>query len=294
MKTIKLIFLSFLSCSFFYHFAFASDLKVGVSIPPLAEIVEQLSNQTIQPIVLFGDSVNPHLYEPKPSQVKAFAKISAYFSLGLETEAQWLENLQHAQIIHLNQTLPLLEGHGHEEEEDDDHHDEAHEEEATEGNPHTWMSPTLMKIHVLKIYQVLAQLDPKNQETYFNNHQKLQQQIDALDLKIQQKLSVLQRPASFLTVHPSLGYFALTYNLQELAIEDEGKAPSLQHLVALQKQAKTLGIGVILSQPQIPLKEASSLADSLNLPIETFNPLAKNWQDQLLNVADLIVRYQAK
>ena len=281
MKKIKLTCFLLL----FYHLTFASDFKVGVSIPPLAQIVEQLSNHKIQAVTLFDGSTNPHLYEPKPSQAKDFAEVSVYFSLGLETEVHWLETLQHVQVIYLNHAIPLLEGH--EEHEEDEGHEEVHE-----GNPHTWLSPLLLKIHVLRMYQALVKLDPQHQAIYFENHQILQQQIDALDLKIQQKLSVLSRPAAFLTLHPALGYFALAYDLQELAIEHEGKSPSLQHLIALGKQAKKLGIRVILAQPQIPLKEAKSLANSLNLPVEQFNPLAKNWETELLHLADLLVQYR--
>ena len=85
--------------------------------------------------------------------------------------------------------------------------------------------------------------------------------------------------------HPSWGYFAQTYGLEQIPIEIEGKSPKPSQLKTLIEQAKKNRIRVIFAQPQISSKNANLIAKEIGGEVILINPLAENWFMNLRQVA---------
>ena len=81
--------------------------------------------------------------------------------------------------------------------------------------------------------------------------------------------------------HPSWGYFAHTYGLEQIPIEREGKAPKPVHLQELITHAIAHDIRVIFVQPQFSTKSAETIAKAIGGTVVVADPLALDWADNL-------------
>jgi zinc transport system substrate-binding protein len=90
--------------------------------------------------------------------------------------------------------------------------------------------------------------------------------------------------------HPSWGYFAKAYKLQQIAVEVEGKSPKPKALVALIKQAKQKQVNAIVTQASFSDSAAKILAKALDIPVVKISPMATKWSDNLLQLAKTIAK----
>jgi zinc transport system substrate-binding protein len=89
----------------------------------------------------------------------------------------------------------------------------------------------------------------------------------------------------FIVFHPSWGYFAHAYGLQQVAIEIEGKAPKPAQLAKLITHCREHSIKVVFVQPQFSAKSAELVAREIGGQVIVADPLAENWSDNLRMVA---------
>ena len=94
----------------------------------------------------------------------------------------------------------------------------------------------------------------------------------------------------FVVFHPSWGYFADDYRLEQIAIEIEGKQPSDAELTEIKRATATHGITVVYVQPQIAGQAAHALAEAIGARVETLDPLAPDVPANLRHVADRLRR----
>ena len=88
--------------------------------------------------------------------------------------------------------------------------------------------------------------------------------------------------------HPAWGYFAWTYGLKEVPIELEGKEPSPKELKELIQFARQRGIKVILVEPQFSDRIAKIISREIHGKLIKVDPLAYEWDINLLHVAEII------
>lgn len=88
--------------------------------------------------------------------------------------------------------------------------------------------------------------------------------------------------------HPSWGYFAKAYNLQQIAVEVEGKEPKPKELIDLLKEAKEEKVKAIFTQPEFSDTTARVIAKELQIPVVKVSPLAADWSENLIKMAKSI------
>ncbi|RXJ75496.1 cation ABC transporter substrate-binding protein [Arcobacter sp. F155] len=182
--------------------------------------------------------------------------------------------------------------HDHEDEHKD--HDE-HKEEKTDDHghehtgldPHIWLEPTLVKNQAKIIYRELVKIDPENKEFYKKNLQTFLIELESLDAQLKSILKKYEHKA-FMVFHPSWGYFAKKYHLEQIAIEIEGKEPKPSQLVELIEEAKKHDIKVVFVAPQFSKKGAKTISGTIKSNVVVIDPLAENWDKNLLKVANEI------
>jgi zinc transport system substrate-binding protein len=85
--------------------------------------------------------------------------------------------------------------------------------------------------------------------------------------------------------HPSWGYFARSYGLQQVPVEIEGKDPKPAQLKALIEHAKKKHINIIFAQPQFSSRSAKLVAKEIGGQVIFADPLASDWSGNLREVA---------
>ncbi len=255
-----------------------ASVSVAVSIAPQSYFVKQIMGESAEVTVLVPPGSSPATYAPKPSQLKALKKASLYFSIGVAFEQNWLERFKsinsHMKII---DTSKGITKRSLSHDEHDGHHHEGLD-------PHIWLSPRLVMIQAKTIVDALIEVDKTNKEHYQKNYEAFITKLKKLDKQISEILSPLKQK-NFIVFHPSFGYFADDYGLKQVAIEKEGKEPSLRHIKRVIDYAKAEGIKTIFVAPQFSQKAAAQIAKHVGAEVVTINPLSQDWESNLLKVA---------
>ena len=134
----------------------------------------------------------------------------------------------------------------------------------------------------------MIKIDAQNSDFYKTNYEEFIKELDALDEQIKKLLTPYEKK-SFMVFHPSWGYFAKRYNLEQISIEVEGKEPKPNELVELIEEAKKHNIKVIFVAPQFSQKSAQTISKSIGANVIAIDPLTDNWNENLLKVAKEIV-----
>ena len=284
----KILLLSAFALSLF-------SMEVTVSIVPQKYFVEKIAKDKVDVNLMVKPGFSPATYEPKVSQMKKLTKSDIYFSIGVPFEKVWLKKFENAnenmEIIDTTKGIKKLamakhthgeEEHGHEEHGHDDNKKDKHEH--TGLDPHVWLDPVLVKTQAKNILDALIKHDSKNSEFYTNNYNTFVKELDELNHEIHEILEPYEHK-EFMVFHPSWGYFAKRYHLEQLSIEVEGKEPKPNELVEIINDAKKHNIKIVFVAPQFSQNSAKTISKSLNGTVAVINPLSENWDKELLKTA---------
>jgi len=288
MKKILIILL--LSTSYIF-----ANINAIVSILPQKNFLKAIGGDKVNISLMVEPGNSPHTYEPKPSQMVAVAKANLYFALGVEFEDVWLPKFKNLNtnlnIIDLSKGIEKhsMASGGHSCDAHGSHEHHAHaKQKSGKKDPHIWTSPANVKIIAQNTYDALAKHDAKNADYYKTNLDAFIASIEKTDKAISTLLSTLTGNRTFMVFHPSWGYFAKEYNLEQIAIEVEGKSPKPKELVTLIKEAKEKKVAAIFTQPEFSTASAKIIANELKIPVVKISPIAPNWSENLIKMAKTI------
>jgi len=288
-KILLIVFMMFSSLN-------AEKKDVTVSIEPQKYFVEKIAGDKINVNVMVKPGFSPATYEPKTSQMKKLSDSIVYFGIDVPFEDTWLIKFKNANkkmlIVDTTDGIKKLkmEKHSHHENEEISHTDEHEDEKKHEDeglDPHVWNDPLAVKIQAKNIYKTLLKIDSKNKDFYKKNYENFIKELDSLHQKIENILNPY-KDKPFMVFHPSWGYFAKRYSLEQVAIESEGKEPKPKELVELIKEAKEHKIKIVFIAPQFSQKSAKIIANSIKGVVHTIDPLSNNWENNLINTAEKI------
>ena len=267
-----------------------ANINTIVSILPEQTFVKAIGKEKVNVAVMVQPGNSPHNYEPKPSQMVEISKAELYFAIGVEFEAAWLGKFKSLnpkmQIVDLAEGITKIEmPKAHDDDEHEAHH-EGHNH--TGSDPHIWTSPANVKHIAQTIYKALAQKDPANAGFYKTNLEAFLLTVEETDTQIKQILSTLGNQRKFMVFHPSWGYFAKAYDLEQIAVEVEGKEPKPKVLMHLLSEAKEERVSAIFTQPEFSDAVSQVIAKELQIPVKKISPLAPNWSENLIGMAKAI------
>jgi zinc transport system substrate-binding protein len=269
------------------HAQAGKKLLVFVSIPPQKYFLQQIGRRRVEVQVMVQAGASPATYEPKPRQMAAISRSQIYFAIGVPFEKIWLKKIAAAnpdmQVVHTDhgiQKIPMAANRIESERQGGKDHQDSH----GEFDPHIWLSPSLVMIQARTIFNALVQIDPDHRAVYETNTKVFLSKLAALDADLKKTFAGKQG-LQFLVFHPSWGYFARSYGLEQVPIEIEGKDPKPAQLKALIEHAKKKHINVIFVQPQFSSRSAELVAREIGGRVIFADPLASDWSGNLREVA---------
>ena len=277
----------------------ASKPEISVSILPQKYFLEKIVKDKFDINVMVKAGASPHTYEPKTSQMKSLSNSKIYFYTGIEFEKAWLDKFKKSapNTLFVDSSAGIeriaMQEHSHEEEQthdkhkDDKKHDHEDEHEHEGLDPHVWLDPVLAKVQAKNIYDSVVSIDESNKDFYTKNYEEFLKELDLLDEKIKEILSPYSQKA-FMVFHPSWGYFASRYNLEQIPIEMQGKEPKPNELIELVKDAKEHNIKIIFVSPQFSQKSAKTIASSIGGNVVAIDSLGESWANSLIDTATQI------
>ena len=287
----KIIFLFIVMFSFLN----ASTQELTVNILHQKYFVEKIVKDKFTINVMVKPGASPHNFEPKPSQMKSLVASKVYFLIGDATEKNWIEKFQQnaKNTLFVDTTIGFekieMAKHEHEEVAQHDHKkDEKDEEHDHSGlDPHIWLDPVLVKIQAKNIYEAMIKIDSANSDFYKTNYEEFIKELETLDSNIKTILAP-HKDKAFMVFHPSWGYFAKRYDLEQISIEIEGKEPKPNELVELIEESKKHDIKIVFVSPQFSQKSAQAISKNIGANVVAIDPLSDNWYENLQKVANEI------
>ena len=243
-------------------------VKVTVAIPPQAFVANELFGPYISVSTLIPQGMSHESYEPTVRQVRALSDSRAYISLGhrrFTFESQFLSGL-----IAEQRNLTLINSAKNIKLRDDD--------------IHYWLAPAAMRQMIENVEHDLVPVISGDATVLAQRKSDLMGRVDALEQELTTML-VPYRGRSFLVFHPSWGYFASQFGLEQLALEHEGKEPGPRHIESMLMRARAAKVKVVFIEPGMARQSAEAVAAELGGSVEVLDPLAYDWIANLRQVA---------
>ncbi|MGE4587030.1 MAG: metal ABC transporter solute-binding protein, Zn/Mn family [Mangrovibacterium sp.] len=261
-------------------------LQIAVSILPQKYFVEKLAGDLVRVHVLVPPGSSPELYALMPSQMKELSASTAWLRIGkIGFEESWAGKIRAGkpglQIFDTSVQADWIAG-------EEEHNSRVHRHGT---DPHIWLSPAEVRKIVTETHRALLQLLPARKEMLSRNYTDFIREIDALDRELTTLFAPLKN-RSFLIFHPALSYLARDYQLEQLALETDGKEPSARHMQQLVRQARARHISVVLIQKEFDTENARQLAREIGGEVVQIDPLSENWTEELRKIARKIAGAQ--
>ena len=295
---LAVLFICLIAVSLFYFYPSQNSLiehdeKIGVivTIVPQAEFVEKVGADKVSVVILVPPGASPHTYEPTPSQMQKIAKAKIYAKVGsgIEFELVWMDKIiainPDMLIINCSEDIELIDMSSHYHE----HELEIHENQHFGKDPHIWTSPRNAKIMVENICNGLIEIDPNNKKHYTQNKDAYINDLVEINRKLSNSFSGL-KVRKFMVYHPTWGYLAKDYGLEQIPIEEEGKEPNPGGITYLIEEAKENNIKVIFATPEFQTDIVKTIADEIGGTVVLVSPLEKDYINMLTKISNEIAR----
>lgn len=253
---------------------------IYVSIAPLRPIVEGIVGDDFAVEVLVPAGASPETFEPTPKQFVALNRSRMIFGVGLlDFERALLDKVHdRTKVVNLARGIQTIAGtcsHTH------------HGAHCHHGvDPHVWCSPKQLMTMAENAFEAINAAMPDSLH-YAENYNTLCARLLDLDEEVGEMCRYAPR-SYFVIYHPALTYFARDYGLEQIAIEDEGKEPSVKRLGEIIERARQDGTKRVFYQSEFPRSTVEVVCEDIGAEPVEINPLDENLFENLREIARLI------
>ncbi len=268
------------------------SLKIAVSIQPQIEWLEEVGGSHVDILGLIPKGQSPHTYSPTTTELTFIAEADIWFQIGLiefdlAHEQAFIDaGKESLTVVNLSIGLDLIYMSDHQHTEDEA---QASLEDSTGEayDPHTWSSLSRTIQMIQTIQATLVDLDPSHAAEYTSNAEAYISKLTNLNSTTASLLETVEN-RHLLIFHPTWGYFCHDFDLDMIALEEDGQDPSSKHYVEVLDAAKENEVGVIFIQAEISQAMAQSFSEDAGVEIVQLFPLAKNYLANMNSTAYLI------
>ena len=249
--------------------ASAEKIEVFVSILPQQYFVERIGGDKVNVHVMVKPGQSPATFEPSPKLMSLYSNANIFFTIGMPFEQVWIKR-----VASLNKDVSIIK---------------TQPERAKKNDPHTWLSPILALSQAKVMMLEFSRYSPENKELFYRNYKQLEHELNVLHKDISRQFKEVKK-SRFMTFHPAFFYFSELYGLTQIAIEAEGKEPSAKQMSQLIGHYHDKQVPYLLIEKQFNQIIPKTVAKSLNSKLLNIDPLAKDYINNMNDIADKIYR----
>ena len=239
--------------------------KLGVTATTniVGDVVRQVGGDSIELTTLMSIGIDPHSYVPTPADSAAIHDAHIVFASGAGLESDLEQVFESAGgdavRVYLSDGLQHRLTEGTLEEGGDGHaHDEG------DSDPHVWFDVRNVIHWVETIEQALSALDPANAAAYQANAAAYTQELEELDAwVVEQVAAIPQANRKLITNHPSFGYLAGRYGLEQVGAIypfSPSAEPSARDIALLEDTIREYGVPAVFTESTVNPKLAEQVA----------------------------------
>lgn len=268
-------------------------LKVVTSLFPLQEFAQTVGGENVRAGLLLPPGVEPHAWEPKPSDVARIAAADLFICIGPMMEP-WAASVikaagnKNLRVVEASRGLDLLRA----DERDSDH--EASEKHHSAGSdPHLWLDFAMDLKIVDSIAAAFSAKDPAHAALYRARAERYKEKLTALDQRYREALSRCQSRELILGGHSAFAYLARRYGLKQVALYgvSPNAEPTPKKLAAVIEAARRHKAKCIFFETLVNPKLAQVLAQEAGvgtLVLHAGHNLTKDQQKEKVTFLDLM------
>ena len=243
--------------------ALTSKPRVVATITIIGDIARNIAGDKADVVTLLSPGVDPHEYEPVPSDLQALAQAKIVFANGAGLET-WLPKLMQSagtpikvQNVSDGLALHTLDDNG-----------------VKVTDPHLWFDVANAIHYAEQIRDGLTAIDPANAAAYRANAEAYIGQLKDLDTWVIAHINTLPTEKRLLvTNHDTFGYFAARYNFKILGTifptSGAEASPSAQQVAQLVDAIKASGVKAVFTENTLNPDLANTIANEAGVKVIT-------------------------
>ncbi len=210
--------------------------EVAATVGMIADIVREVAGDRATVKGIIGEGVDPHLYKPTSTDVKALQAADLIFYNGLMLEGKMgdvLVRLAGSGKKVFAVTEAILEDADYVITTEAEHYD-----------PHVWMDVKGWKKAVTVVERALSEYDPASEAFYRENAAAYQAKLSTLDDYARASIATIPEPQRVLvTAHDAFNYLSRAYGIevrgvQGVSTESEAGVKDIENLVTFLVERK--------------------------------------------------------
>jgi zinc/manganese transport system substrate-binding protein len=238
----------------------AGTLDVVATTTQLQDLVRNVGGSRVSVTGILKPNVDPHEYEPRPSDAVALSGAKLIVESGVGLDA-WMGKLideagGDAPVFVASSGLRIRPG----------------DAEEPQGDPHWWHDPTNFETAATALAASLGKVDPAGRASYRQNAARYVatlKEMDAANTKALRAVPVAQR--RLVTNHDAFGYFAAHYDITVLgSVLDSlstSAQPSAQDIAGLVKKIRAAHVKAIFTESSINPKLEEQIASEAGVKV---------------------------
>ncbi len=272
-------------------------MRVVVSLAPLEGVVRGIAPEGSVVSTLIPTGVDPHRFQPKPSDVRAMEDADLVVVVGLGNEGgleRYVRGLEDrgTRVVTFADVVGIDAGHHHH------HHDHSHghSHDHGESDMHLWLDASLMHelISALEgeLAEIAAGIDDVDGSAIGGRAAAVRATIDAVDAEVR---ALMEPYAGYrlVTHHDAFSRFAERYGVEiaEVMRPVDGAEPTPGEMNAVREALAGGDIRGVFTEPQYNGRELTEIASEIGIPIGELDPLGTgDWGAMMKSNAQELVR----
>lgn len=248
---------------------------VALSTFSLYDIAKNISQDTIELVMILPFGVDAHSFEPTPLLMTKIMQsdVVIYNGAGLEP---WTSSFKFkGKVIDMSKHVDLL---SLEHDHDSEHHHHHHDEEI---DPHYWLDIKNMITATNIITKEFSKLSNVNEELYKNNAKKYISELNMIDAKYKERLKSCKKD-TIIVNHNAFSYLSENYGFEVEALSglSPDAQPNAKNMLKLISHVKEHGLKVIFFESFVSDKAMKSIASEAKVEVDVLQPLGNITADE--------------
>jgi len=252
----------------------ADRLTVVASVFPLFDFAREVAGSDADVRMLLPAGVEPHSWEPKPSDIVAVSNADVFLYVS-ETMEPWAHNLVRAvkgkdtAFVEIMSRIRLPQ-----DEERAGSSNIGVEKNSTENDPHFWLDLSLSAQAVEIIGRVLSQKDPENQDNFTARARAYAHRVQELDRVFVDSLQHCRTRRFVTGGHSDFGHLARRYGLIQIPLYglSPDSEPTPAYLVSVVQTMRENNLQVVFFEEMVNPRLAKVLASETGASMEVLIP----------------------
>lgn len=244
--------------------------RVVTTLFPLYDFASNIGQEKIDVSLLLPPGMEPHAFEPKPSDIARVAQAEVFIYTGSAMEP-WAERIiegvgnSNLRVVDASRGIVLMKMEGGETGTVPPRGEKAghrHDHASRSVDPHIWLDLANARKMVDTIADALVLARPGDEQPLRQTAEAYKEKLRALDDRFAAELSRCPKREFIHAGHYAFGYLARRYQLNYLAAQGfvPDSEPTARQLAALAQQIRQQGLRVVFYEELIEPRVARTVA----------------------------------